>query len=79
MILGYVTSIRQHEDKILLCCEIGNKILRTDTVLDQMEEIIKRAGASSSFRSIVEKSLLGAIVITRYILRDFVCDDYSVN
>ena len=38
---GYVTSIRQHEQKMLLCCEIGNKILRTDTVLNQIEEIVK--------------------------------------
>jgi len=74
---GYVTSIRQHEDKILLCCEIGNKILRTDTVLDQMEEIIKRAGASSSFRSIVEKSLLGAIVITRYNNKTYRIDEIA--
>ena len=34
---GYVTSIRQHELGILLCCETSNKILRTDTVLDQMK------------------------------------------
>ena len=25
---GYVTSIRQHEDQILLCCEVSCKVLR---------------------------------------------------
>jgi aubergine-like protein len=34
---GYVTSIRQHENNILLCCETSNKILRTETVMDQMK------------------------------------------
>ncbi len=33
---GYVTSIRQHERELLMCCEISTKILRTDTVLDQV-------------------------------------------
>jgi len=64
---GYVTSIRQHEDQILLCCEISCKVLRTDTVLEQIEEIYKRTGnGGANFRPTVEKALLGAIVITRY-------------
>ena len=60
---GWVTSIRQHEENILLCCEVGNKVLRTDTVLDQITEILKRGGNS---KPAVEKAVLGTIVITRY-------------
>ena len=60
-----VTSIRQHEEQILLCCEISCKVLSTDTVLEQIEEIYKRTGKAGSFRPSVEKALLGAIVITR--------------
>ena len=71
-----MTSIRQHENKILLCCEIGNKILRTDTVLDQMEEIIKRQG-QANYRSLVEKALLGAIIITRYNNRTYRIDEIA--
>merc|ERR1711970_991164 len=63
---GYVTSIRQHEEQILLCCEISCKVLRTDTVLEQIEEIYKRTTWGPSFKPSVEKALLGAIVITRY-------------
>ena len=63
---GYVTSIRQHESKILLCCEVGNKVLRTDTVLDQITEIFKKCGTNTAmFRSSVEKALMGCIVMTR--------------
>ena len=63
---GYVTSIRQHESKVLLCCEVGNKVLRTDTVFDQITEIYKKCGNNTAvFRSSVEKALMGCIVITR--------------
>lgn len=74
---GYVTSIRQHEERIMMCCEISNKILRTDTVLNQMEEIIKRGGPTASFRSMVEKALLGAIIITRYNNRTYRIDEIA--
>jgi len=72
---GYVTSIRQHENKILLNCEIGNKILRTDTVLDQMHEISSRS--STNFHSLAEKALLGAIVLTRYNNRTYRIDEIA--
>ena len=62
---GYVTSIRQHEEQILLCCEISCKVLRTDTVLEQIEEVYKRTSGGANFKPSVEKALLGAIVITR--------------
>jgi len=74
---GYVTSIRQHEQNVLLCCEISNKILRTDTVLDQMEELHKRGGSTISFRSTVEKALLGAIVMTRYNNKTYRVDEIA--
>ena len=54
---GYETSIRQHEDEVLLCCEVSHKILRTDTVLEQMQEVYKRDRAN--FRSSCENVLAG--------------------
>lgn len=56
---GYVTTMRQHEQNILLCCETTSKIIRTDTVYDQL-----KAGVRDRDR--VTKVLLGAIVLTRY-------------
>ena len=32
----YVTTIQQHEDNIMPCCEISHKIIRMDTVLEQI-------------------------------------------
>lgn len=31
---GYITSIRQHETDILLCAEVTNKVMRTETIHD---------------------------------------------
>lgn len=38
---GYVTSIRQHEDQILMVAEITHKVMRTDTVSHLLAECIK--------------------------------------
>merc|ERR1712096_161481 len=72
---GYETSIRQHEDEVLLCCEVSHKILRTDTVLEQMQEVYKRDRAN--FRSSCEKVLLGCIVMTRYNNKTYRIDDIA--
>ena len=61
----------------MLCCELSNKILRTDTVLDQIQEIIKRGSNTSNFRSLVEKALLGAIIITRYNNKTYRIDEIA--
>eukprot|EP00092_Neocalanus_flemingeri_P037390 GFUD01040714.1.p1 GENE.GFUD01040714.1~~GFUD01040714.1.p1 ORF type:complete len:911 (-),score=265.15 GFUD01040714.1:184-2916(-) len=72
---GYETSIRQHENSVLLCCEVSHKILRTDTVLEQMQEVFKTNKAN--FRSGCEKILLGCIVLTRYNNKTYRIDDIS--
>jgi len=70
---GYITSIRQHEDKMLLCCELSSKVLRTDTVYEQIKDIMNR----TSNHSAVEKALLGAIVITRYNNKTYRIDEIA--
>jgi aubergine-like protein len=55
---GYITTMRQHEQNILLCCETTSKVIRTDTVYDQL-----KAGARDRDR--VTKVLLGAILNRR--------------
>jgi aubergine-like protein len=39
---GYVTSIRQHENDILMCCEITHKVMRQDSVLNVLSECLQR-------------------------------------
>merc|ERR1719431_1385013 len=74
---GYVTSIRQHEEKVLMCCEISHKVLRTDTVLDQMGEVFQKTKGGPSFHAEVEKALLGAIIITRYNNKTYRVDEIA--
>jgi hypothetical protein len=51
---GYVTSIRQHENKLLLCVEITHKVMRQDTVYDLLKECWKTS--SANFK-VINKSL----------------------
>jgi len=67
---GYITTMRQHEQNILLCCETTSKIIRTDTVYDQL-----KAGARDRDR--VTKVLLGTIVMTRYNNKTYRIDEIS--
>ena len=75
--LTFIYFPRQHEDQILLCCEVSCKVLRTDTVYDQIQEILKRGGAGANFHKQVEKVLLGAIVITRYNNKTYKIDEIA--
>ena len=62
---GYVTSIRQHEYNIMMCAEVSNKVIRTDTVYEQMGTIYNRR--PPNYQQAVERALLGAIVMTRQV------------
>ena len=51
---GYVTSIRQHENKLLLCVELTHKVMRQDTVYDFLQECYKSQPANYQ---VISKSL----------------------
>ena len=55
---GYVTSIRQHEQDVLLCAEISYKVLRTETVYD----LFRQARGQGDLTN----AIVGSIVITDY-------------
>ena len=69
---GYVTSIRQHEYNIMMCAEVSNKVIRTDTVYEQMGTIYNRR--PPNYQQAVERALLGAIVMTRQVTVCHKCD-----
>ena len=70
---GYETSIRQHEQDLLLGVEITHKVLRTDTVLDMLGQI--QRNSRNKFHEAAEKALLGQIVLTRYNNKTYRIDD----
>lgn len=63
---GYMTSIRQHENDVLLGVEISHKVLRVDSVLDVIRDITQKCRNRANLQAELDKALLGQIVITKY-------------
>lgn len=68
---GYTTSIRQHEHTVLLCAEIDNKVLRTDTAYDQMQQMMRKFNDQNK----VKREMIGSIVMTKYNRKTYRVDD----
>ena len=60
---GFVTSILQYEEEVLLMTDVVHKILRTDTVLDIMADIYN--ANRNRFQEVATRKLVGEIVLTR--------------
>ena len=45
-------------------CEVSTKVMRTDTVLNQLQACFKKD--RSNFQNLASKTLMGTIVITKY-------------
>ena len=74
---GYITSIRQHEDDILVCAEVSHKVMRVETVY----EIIKRIQKESkgSFKKDCIKEIVGTVVLTDYNNQTYRVDDIDFD
>jgi len=73
---GYLTSIRQHEEQLLLGVEIIFKVLRGDTALDVMAKIRQQGG---DFRAACKAELEGKVVMTAYNKRTYRIDDIDFD
>ncbi|KAG8224464.1 hypothetical protein J437_LFUL003187 [Ladona fulva] len=72
---GYVTSVRQHENEVLMCAEVTHKVMRKDTVLDQLTECFSRF--PNDFQRMFKKNILGCIVLTEYNNKTYRIDDVA--
>lgn len=70
---GYVTTIRQHEDKIMLCAEISSKVMRMDTVYNLLMECSRED--SANYRQLFQSRIIGSVVLTDYNNRTYHIDD----
>jgi aubergine-like protein len=61
---GYFTAVNPNEKGTMLVADITHKVLRTDTVYDQLQELERIYKAN--YREMAEKQLLSQIVLTRY-------------
>jgi aubergine len=60
---GYITSIRQHEQNVLLCCEISHKVMRLETCLDVLRNLSNQGG---NYRESFEREVVNTVVLTGY-------------
>ncbi|KAF2879557.1 hypothetical protein ILUMI_26606 [Ignelater luminosus] len=74
---GYITSIRQHENAILMCAEITHKVMRHDTVLQLLGECLQQDRAK--FKKLFQDSIIGSVVLTEYNNRTYHIDDVDFN
>lgn len=61
---GYTTSIRQHEQDILLCVEIKYKVLRKHTLYQMLEDC--RMAHRRDFMDEFKRMVIGIVVCTTY-------------
>lgn len=60
---GYVTSIRQHEQDVLMCTEITHRVMRTDTCYTMFKQCANQGG---NWRDNYKRMILGSVVMTSY-------------
>lgn len=70
---GYVTSIRQHEKDILMCCETLSKVMRNDTVLQLLMQCSN--DDRDNVKRLFTERVTGMTVITSYNNRPYRIDD----
>uniref|UniRef100_A0A0A1WMT6 Protein piwi n=1 Tax=Zeugodacus cucurbitae TaxID=28588 RepID=A0A0A1WMT6_ZEUCU len=72
---GYQTSIRQHEQDVLLCAEIAHKVMRTDSVYKTLQECQNKTDPLNAFK----REVVGTIVLTGYNNKTYRIDDVDFN
>ncbi|XP_036145933.1 piwi-like protein Siwi [Monomorium pharaonis] len=60
---GYITSIRQYENDVLLCAEISHKVMRQETLLHILIDCRRR---SDNYKAEFSSYVLGIMVLTDY-------------
>lgn len=69
---GYITSIRQHENDVLLCAEISTKVMRNETLHDILQEAIRN---TRDYKDHFAKTVIGTTVLTDYSNKTYRVDD----
>nr|XP_033336473.1 piwi-like protein Siwi [Megalopta genalis] len=61
---GYTTSIRQHENDILMCAEIIHKVMRQQTLLDILNDCYREN--TRDYKRAFQEKVIGLVVLTDY-------------
>lgn len=60
---GYVTSIRQHEQDVLMCAELKHRVMRTDTCYTMFKTCLNQG---ANWRDNYKRMVLGTVVMAKY-------------
>ncbi|XP_055531352.1 protein aubergine-like [Wyeomyia smithii] len=60
---GYLTSIRQHEQDVLMCAEITHKVMRVDNCYAQLRQCMTQGG---NWKDNFKRSIIGSVVMANY-------------
>lgn len=71
---GYSTSIRQHEEDILVCAEITHKVMRMETIYQIMDRVRRE---ERDFKKAFMERVLGTTVLTAYNNKTYRIDDVN--
>lgn len=69
---GYVTSVRQHENGILMCAEISSKVMRQENLLSIYENCVKN---HRDYKDQYARTVVGSTVLTDYNNKTYRIDD----
>lgn len=61
---GYITSIRQHERHIYVVCEIAHKVMRKETALSILIDLMR--SQPRNYQDAFSKEMIGSTVLTDY-------------
>ncbi|XP_026821095.1 piwi-like protein Ago3 isoform X2 [Rhopalosiphum maidis] len=79
---GYITTIDEFQNGLYMCCEVSHRILRVQTVLQIMTEIMMNSkNNNSDSKQEIMAALCGSTVITHYNRKTYRVDDvdFSIN
>ena len=68
-----ITAIARHERRLLMCCDLTFKVMRTSTVLQFLVDLY--TADYRNYQDNFSKALLGTIVMTRYNNKTYRVDD----
>ncbi|KAJ6642570.1 Protein argonaute-3 [Pseudolycoriella hygida] len=74
---GYVTSVEEYEDGVMLNLDVSHRLLCQSTVLELLTKIF--ISDKENLRQLALSALLGSVILTRYNNRTYRIDDIDWN
>lgn len=74
---GYITSVRQHEQNVLVCCEVSHKIMRQQTIYEILRNC--KQTEERNWQETFKREIIGSIVLTDYNNKTYRVDDVDFN